>query len=58
MPRKPLTPGEPMKVRHFRATESDWADFKFIGTETVRKLVRKEAARLRRNQQATKEKSE
>lgn len=47
--RKPKSAtGELMKTRPMRWTDSGWADVLFVGTDRVRELVRKEAAKMRK----------
>lgn len=40
--------GEVRKVRPFKATDSEWDDFKLVTPERVRQMVAKEAAKLRK----------
>lgn len=44
--------GEAMKARPMRWTDAGWADVLLIGTDRVRELVAREAARVRRQKAA------
>jgi hypothetical protein len=46
--RKPISPtGEVMKPRQIRMTDAQWEDAQFITMDEVRRLIVKEAKRLR-----------
>lgn len=48
---KPKSPsGQPMKTRPTRWDDADWQNVKLVGMDRVRELVRKEAAKVRKQQ--------
>jgi len=49
-PKPKSASGELMKSRAMRWTDAGWADVLLIGTDRVRELVAKEAAKVRRQQ--------